>query len=192
MGRASVSLCAGLLAGISFVGESAGAAGPLQPRTNPEELALPALGTVVTVGPLSQINTFEIAAYIRANQKSAEDTQDFERVLGEIPVWRSKIDPTEETYLALRKKCIDNNSYCDVVSLVETVTGSTMTLEIYVYTTPESHRAFHTGKLDINGKTEDCSEQIMGEKSCREALMHGFAMKLAGLDKLHPLPAGNK
>jgi hypothetical protein len=82
MGRASVSLCAGLLAGISFVGESAGAAGPLQPRTNPEELALPALGTVVTVGPLSQINTFEIAAYIRANQKSAEDTQDFER-----PIW---------------------------------------------------------------------------------------------------------
>lgn len=190
----SIPACVTVLVGILLIGECSHAAEPPQIEPSATKMHMPVLGVFVATHPASQLNTFEIAPYLRDNQKFEQDNLNFDIALQEIPHWRSKIDESDKNMRALRNACEQNNTaYCDVVSLIETGAGkNTMSLEIFVYTTPQAHRAIHTGSLDINGKTEDCNKQSMGEDLCRKLLMKQVVIMLAGLDKLHPSPDGDK
>jgi len=194
MRRMPVYACVMMLAVMLFCAMSGRAAQPLQPRLDTEGSATPMRGdpAPAAAAPSLQNNIFEIAIYLRNNQKSEEDTEEFEKKLQVNQGWKSKVDPTEDTYLALRKKCTDKAEYCDVISLVETVTGKLMTIKMYVYSTPDDHRNIHANYLDSHAKPKECGEEIMDEASCREALMHEFVNILIGLDRLHVNPAGNK
>jgi len=189
----SIAGCATALAAIVAFSWHSYAADLSQHGPSTKQLLRPIPAMVASSHPVSQLNTFEIAPYERDNQKVDRDNLDLGLALERIPDWRSKIDQPDKNTTVLRRDCDQHESYCDVITLEETGAGkNTMTLEIYVYTTPEAHRAFHTGKLDINGKTEQCNKQSMGEELCRKLLMKDIVNMLAGLDKLHPSPNGGK
>jgi hypothetical protein len=143
---------------------------------------------------VSSINTFEIAPYLRNNQKLPADSAEFNYALRHRNGWRSAIVPSGKDADALVDDCKHNNMYCDVILLIETDAGDEeMSIKVLVSSTPPSHQDYHTRRLDISDKPHPCNIQdIGGQEQCRRMLVGMIVDALVGLDRVHTAPIGGK
>jgi hypothetical protein len=181
-----------VLMGMTVTALHSRAAEPPRPRAYLKAVAAPLHETLPMVDPVSPINTFEIAPYLRNNQKLPADSAEFNYALRHQNGWRSALVPSDKDADALVDDCRHKNMYCDVVLLIETdEENEEMSIKVLVSSTPPSHQDFHTRRLDISDKPIPCNiHDLGGQEHCRKILVNTIVLALVGLDKVHTAPNG--